>query len=64
MITRVERGRIWLEPMIERAKVGPIQVPPAITGRCKVRWSISGVAGRVRGRWCLLEAWNVYPSGP
>lgn len=62
-VTRVEPGRIWLEPMLARAKVGPIEVPEAISRRCKVGWSVSGVAGRVRGRWRLVEAWNVYPSG-
>jgi hypothetical protein len=61
-VTRVEPGRVWLEPMLERAKVGPIEVPEQISRRCKVGWSISGVVGKVRGRWRLVEAWNVYPS--
>lgn len=62
-VTRVEPGRVWLEPMLERAKVGPIEVPEQISRRCKVGWSISGVVGKARGRWRLVEAWNVYPSG-
>lgn len=61
-LTRVETGRIWLRGM-GRPEVGPIPVPADISRRCKVGWTISGVLGRVRGRWRLVEAWNVYPSG-
>jgi hypothetical protein len=61
-ITRVESGKIWLEPLLEGAELGPINVPEDISTRCKVGWTISGVVGRVRRRWCLVEAWNVYPQ--
>lgn len=61
-ITRVEPGKIWLEPLLEGAKLGPINVPEDISTRCKVGWTISGEVGRVRRHWRLVEAWNVYPG--
>lgn len=61
-ITRVERGKIWLEPLLEQGTRGPIHVPEDISRRCKAGWSISGVVGRVRRQWRLVEAWNVYPG--
>ena len=61
-ITRVEGGKIWLEPLLEGAELGPINVPEDISRRCKVGWSISGVVGRVGRQWRLAEAWNVYPG--
>lgn len=61
-LSRVERGRIWLRGM-GRPEVGPIAVPEEISARCRAGWSISGVVGKVRGRWRLVEVWNVYPSG-
>jgi hypothetical protein len=60
-ITRVEPGRIWLEGLDGREH-GPIRLPQALSRQCEVGWTISGVVGRVGGRWQLLEAWNVYPS--
>jgi hypothetical protein len=60
LIREVENGRIWLERM-DGQKLGPVALPPALTRRCKVGWSISGAVGQVRGQWRLLEVWNVYP---
>jgi hypothetical protein len=62
-ITRVETGRIWLDPMGEAGKAKCIEVTEQIGRLCTVGWSISGAIGRVGGRWRLVEAWNVYPSG-
>ncbi len=62
-ITRIEPGKIWLEPTLESGRPRPIVVSEAISRLCKVGWSVSGVIGRVRGQWRLVEAWNVYPSG-
>ncbi|MGC1676710.1 MAG: hypothetical protein WA740_04170, partial [Candidatus Binataceae bacterium] len=59
-IDRVERGRIWLEAM-DGKDLGPIALRPALARQCKVGWEIAGVVSRVRGRWQLLEVWNVYP---
>ena len=61
-ITKVEHGRIWLEGMVEGCRPGPIEVPEEISRRCRVGWSISGVVVRTRGRWRLVETWNVYPE--
>lgn len=61
-LTRVERGRVWLEGMLDRREFGPIAVPEEISRRCKVGWTISGVVGRLGKRWQIVEAWNVYPG--
>ncbi|OGQ90964.1 MAG: hypothetical protein A2289_00610 [Deltaproteobacteria bacterium RIFOXYA12_FULL_58_15] len=63
-IVKVERGAIWLDGMLEgkAQPLGPITVPAEISSQCKVGWSISGVVGKRRGKWKLVEAWNVYPS--
>lgn len=61
-IVRVEPGAIWLDPMSEPKKVGPIRIPENISCLCRVGWEISGVVGRVCKEWRLLEAWNVYPQ--
>jgi hypothetical protein len=61
VIKRVEGGRIWLEGM-DGSEFGPIPLPPALARQCPVGWSISGAVGQVRGRWRLLEIWNVYPE--
>jgi hypothetical protein len=60
-IAVVENGRIWLERM-DGHRLGPLALPPTLARRCKVGWSISGVVGQVRGKWRLLEVWNVYPE--
>ena len=61
-VTRVELGKIWIEGMLDGREVGPIEVSADISRRCKVRWSISGVVGRVGKQWRIVEAWNVYPG--
>ena len=59
-IQRVERGQIWLEAM-DGSELRPIGLPPVLARQCKVGWEIAGAVGRTRGRWKLLEVWNVYP---
>ncbi len=61
-ITRVERGKVWLEGMLDGRELGPNDVPEDISRRCRVGWTISGVVGRVGKRWRIVEAWNVYPG--
>jgi len=61
-LTRVAPGKLWLEGMMDRRELGPIQVPGEISSRCKVGWTISGVVGRTGRRWKLVETWNVYPG--
>lgn len=60
-IHRVQHGQIWLEAM-DGSELGPIALPPALARDCKVGWEIAGAVGRMRGRWKLLEVWNVYPN--
>ena len=61
LIAEVEIGRIWLERM-DGHRLGPFALPATLARRCKVGWSVSGVVGPVRGKWKLLEVWNVYPE--
>ncbi|MGO9607496.1 MAG: hypothetical protein ACLQAT_29550 [Candidatus Binataceae bacterium] len=61
LIAGVENGRIWLERM-DGQRLGPFALPAPLARRCRVGWSISGVVGPVRGKWRLLEVWNVYPE--
>jgi hypothetical protein len=61
LIAEVENGRIWLERM-DGQRLGPFALPATLARRCRVGWSISGVVGPVRGKWKLLEVWNVYPE--
>jgi hypothetical protein len=61
-ITRVEPGKIWLTGMLDGRELGPIALPDEIARFCKVGWTISGAVGRLRKRWLLVEAWNVYPD--
>lgn len=58
----MERGKVWLEGMLDGRELGPIDVPEDISRRCKVGWTISGVVGCVGKRWRIVEAWNVYPG--
>jgi hypothetical protein len=60
-LARVEPGKVWLVGMLDGRSVGPIALPEDITRRCKIGWAISGVAGRVNGRWHLIGSANVYP---
>ncbi|MGH7812585.1 MAG: hypothetical protein ACREQI_01085 [Candidatus Binataceae bacterium] len=61
LIAESGNGRIWLERM-DGHRLGPFALPATLARRCKAGWSISGVVGQVRGKWRLLEVWNVYPE--
>ncbi len=58
---RVEPGKLWLEGSLELGPFGPIRLPAYLTERIELTWRVSGVIGRRRGRWHLLDVWNVYP---
>jgi len=61
-ITRVEPGKLWLEPLVSgRKEIGPIPVPHEVSRRCKVGWDIGGVAVKTPKGWRLTEVWNVSP---
>jgi uncharacterized membrane protein YphA (DoxX/SURF4 family) len=59
-ITRVEPGRIWLESMAGDT-YGPVDLPRGLSERCQEGWDLSGVVAERRGRWYLVDGWNVYP---
>lgn len=61
-ITKIEPGKIWFDAFLDGGELGPVSIPVKLSRRCKVGWTISGVLGRVRGKWTLVEAWNVYPA--
>ena len=60
-ITRIEPGKVWVAGLIDGRECGPIQLPEEISRLCQVNWAVSGVIGRVRGRWRFIDVWNVYP---
>ena len=61
-ITRVERGRLWLEPFMSGDReIGPVPVPGEVSDLCKVGWEISGVAAKTATGWRLAEVWKVSP---
>jgi hypothetical protein len=55
-----KRERIWLEAM-DGSELDPIALPPDLARQCKVGWETAAVS-QARGRWKLLEVWNVYPN--
>lgn len=61
-VTRIEPGKLWLEPFVSGDRqIGPVPVPREATRRCKVGWDISGVVAKTAGGWRLMEVWNVVP---
>lgn len=67
VVTGVRPGAIELEEMLGGGQFGPVEVPPEVSRRLPMGWTISGAVGCTSGhggkrRWWLLEAWNVYPE--
>ena len=61
-ITRIEPGRLWLEPFTSGdSTIGPIVIPPEVSRMCKEGWDISGIVVKTCQGWRLLEVWNVSP---
>lgn len=61
-IAKIEPGRLWLENYGEGPRhLGPIAVPKEATSLLQEGWSISCSLVRIRGRWRIVEAANVYP---
>jgi hypothetical protein len=61
-ITRVEPGKLWLEPFVSsNGKIGPIPVPREVSDLCKVGWDIGGMVVKTPKGWRLVEVWNVSP---
>jgi hypothetical protein len=62
MVSRIEPGKLWLEPFASGDReIGPVPVPTEVTRHCRVGWDISGVVVKTRKGWRLLEVWNVTP---
>jgi hypothetical protein len=61
-ITRIEPGKLWLEPLASGDReIGPIPVPREVSDLCKVGWNIGGTAAKTPKGWRLVEVWNVSP---
>jgi len=61
-VTRIEPGKLWLEPFTSGDRqIGPVPVPREVSRRCQEGWDISGVAVKTPKGWRLLEVWNVSP---
>ena len=61
VISRIEPGRIWLEPLLGEGTFGPISVPEKATEMLREGWEMSCALGRIRGRWRIMEMGSVYP---
>ena len=60
--TRIEPGRLWLDPFTSGdSTIGPITVPREVSRMCKKGWDISGTVVKTGKGWRLLEVWNVSP---
>ncbi len=61
-ITRIEAGKLWLEPFASGDReIGPVPVPREVSRRCKVGWELGGVVVKTSKGWRLMEAWRVSP---
>ena len=61
-ITRIEPGKLWLEPLASGDReIGPVPVPREVSDLCKVGWHIGGTAVKTPKGWRLTEVWNVSP---
>lgn len=62
MVSRIEPGKLWLEPLTSGDReIGPVPVPSEVSRQCRVGWDIGGVVVKTRKGWRLLEVWNVSP---
>ncbi len=59
-ITKVEPGKLWFE--VDGAEIaGPVIVPKEATKLLREDWTISCSLARVKGKWRMVEAANIYP---
>ena len=62
LVTKIEPGKLWLEPLTTGDKViGPVPVPAEVTQICREAWDIAEVVVKTRRGWRFLEVWNVTP---
>jgi hypothetical protein len=57
VISRVEPGRLWFNE-----EIGPVNVPKEAADLARPGWTVSVALARVRGRWHIVQAGNVYPG--
>ena len=61
-VTRVEPGKLWLEPFVSGDReIGPVPVPREVSNLCKVGWDVGGTVVKTPKGWRLAEVWNVSP---
>jgi hypothetical protein len=61
-VTRVEPGKLWLEPFVSGDReFGPVPVPGEVSDLCEVGWDIGGMVAKTPKGWRLAEVWNVSP---
>lgn len=60
-ITKIEPGKLWLEPLMQGKTIGPVPVPKQVTQLCREMWDIGGVIVKTSRGWRFLEVWNVSP---
>ena len=61
-VTKIEPGKLWLEPLTMGDKViGPVPVPMEVTQICREAWDIVGVVVKTSRGWRFLEVWSVSP---
>jgi len=61
VISRIEPGKIWLKPLLDKGTFGPISVPKKATELLREGWEISCALGLSRRKWWIVEMGNVYP---
>ncbi len=62
IISRIEPGKLWLEPLISGdRKIGPVPVPHEVSQQCQLGWDIGGIVAKTANGWRFLEVWNVTP---
>ena len=61
-VTKIEPGKLWLEPLSTGDKViGPVPVPVEVTEICRKSWDIFGAVVKTSRGWRFLEVWSVSP---
>lgn len=59
-ITSVERGKLYLSPMLSDGKI-VLKLPDHVINSCKEGWTISGEITKKGKSFFLTDVWNVYP---
>ncbi len=65
LVGRVEPGRVWLRVHRTAApeEIGPVALPESLTRHLRRGFTLCCSLGRLRGRWRLVEFWDVHPCG-